>query len=60
MNLKTRNFKVSELHINGTVASGIVRGLIYRVTFDYVPTKKEAMIAIRQAATINNVEVTIG
>lgn len=60
MNIKTRNFKVSELHINGTVVSGIVRGLIYRVTFNHVPTEKEAILAIRQAASINEVEVTNG
>lgn len=32
-----RNFKVHNLYINGNIASGIVRGLIYRVTFDFTP-----------------------
>lgn len=49
-----KNFKVNELHINGKIASGIVRGLIYRITFDYVPTGKEAKKAIREAASYNN------
>lgn len=48
-----KNYKVSELHINGKIASGIVRGLIYRVTFNFVPTEKEAKKAIREAASYN-------
>ena len=60
MNIKTRNFKVSELHINEPVASGVVRGLIYRVTFNHVPTEKETILAIRHAASINEVGVTNG
>lgn len=48
-----KNFKVNELHINGKIASGIVRGLIYRITFDFVPTEKEAKKAIREAASYN-------
>lgn len=47
------NYKVKELHINGKVTSGIVRGLIYRVTFDFIPTEKEAISAIRKAASYN-------
>ena len=34
------NYKVNNLHINGKVASGIVKGLWYRVTFDFIPTKE--------------------
>lgn len=49
-----RNFKVHNLCINGNIASGIVRGLIYRVTFDFTPTKNEAKRAIREATTWNN------
>ncbi len=49
-----RNFKVFNLHINKNVASGIVRGLIYRVTFDFAPTEIEAKRAIREAAGWNN------
>ena len=49
-----RNYKVHELHINGKIASGIVRGLIYRVTFDFEPTKSEAIKAIRETASYNN------
>lgn len=48
-----KNCKVNELHINGKIASGIVRGLIYRVTFDFVLTEKEAKKAIREAANYN-------
>ena len=49
-----RNYKVHELHISGKIASGIVRGLIYRVTFDFEPTEREAIKAIREAASYNN------
>lgn len=49
-----KNYKVHDLHINGKVASGIVRGLWYRVTFDFVPTEKEAIKAIRESASYNN------
>ena len=49
-----KNYKVYGLCINGKIASGIVRGLIYRVTFDFIPTEKEAVKAIRQAASYNN------
>ena len=49
-----RNFKVYDLCINGNIASGIVKGLIYRVTFDFTPTEKEAKRAIREAAAWNN------
>ena len=48
-----RNYKVKELRINDKVASGIVRGLIYRVTFDFTPTEKESIKAIRKAASYN-------
>ena len=48
-----KNYKVHDLHINGEIASGIVRGLIYRVTFDFIPTEKEAVKAISQAASYN-------
>ena len=49
-----KNYKVHHLHINGKVASGIVRGLWYRVTFDFVPTEKEAIKAIIESASYNN------
>lgn len=49
-----RNYKVHELRINGKIASGIVRGLIYRVTFDFEPTEKEAIKVIREVASYNN------
>lgn len=49
-----KNYKVHDLHINGKIVSGIVRGLVYRVTFDFIPTEKEAIKAIRQAASYNN------
>jgi hypothetical protein len=49
-----RNYKVRELCINGKIASGIVRGLIYRVTFDFTPTKVEAIRGIREAASYND------
>lgn len=49
-----KNYKVHDLHINGKVASGIVRGLWYRVTFDFEPTEKEAIKAIRESASYNN------
>ncbi len=49
-----KNYKVHDLHINGNIASGIVRGLIYRVTFDFIPTKNEAIRAIREAVNYNN------
>ena len=49
-----KNYKVHDLHINGKIVSGIVRGLVYRVTFDFIPTGKEAIKAIRQAASYNN------
>ena len=49
-----KNYKVYGLCINGKIASGIVRGLVYRVTFDFIPTEKEAIRAIRQAASYNN------
>ena len=49
-----KNYKVNNLCINDKVASGIVRGLVYRVTFDFIPTEKEAIKAIRQAASYNN------
>ena len=48
-----KNYKVHDLHINGKIASGIVRGLIYRVTFDFIPTETEAVNAIRQASSYN-------
>ena len=48
------NYKVNNLHINGKVASGIVKGLWYRVTFDFIPTKEEAIKAIRKSASYNN------
>jgi len=49
-----RNFKVYNLCINGNIASGIVRGLIYRVTFDFIPTESQAKRAIRESASWNN------
>ena len=49
-----KNSKVYGLCINGKIASGIIRGLTYRVTFDFIPTEKEAIKAIRQAASYNN------
>ena len=49
-----KNYKVHNLHINGKIVSGIIRGLIYRVTFDFEPTEKEAIKAIREAASYNN------
>ena len=49
-----KNYKVHDLHINGKIVSGIVRGLIYRVTFDFIPTEKEAVKVIKQAASYNN------
>ena len=49
-----KNYKVHDLHINEKIASGIVRGLVYRVTFDFIPTEKEAVKAIRQASSHNN------
>ena len=36
-----KNYKVSDLHINENTASGIVRGLWYRVVFDFMPTEKK-------------------
>ena len=41
MVLFMNNYKVNNLHINGKVASGIIKGLWYRVTFDFIPTKEE-------------------
>ena len=49
-----KNYKVHDLHINGKIASGIVRGLVYRVTLDFILTEKEAIRAIRQATSYNN------
>lgn len=49
-----RNFKVHNLCIDGKIASGIVRGLIYRVTFDFVPTEEQVKRAIRESASWNN------
>ena len=49
-----RNFKVHNLCIDGKIASGIVKGLIYRVTFDFVPTEEQAKRAIRESASWNN------
>ena len=49
-----KNFKVHNLCINGKIASGIVKGLVYRVSFDFIPTRKEAINAIIQAASYNN------
>ena len=49
-----KNYKVHDLHINGKIASGIVRGLIYRVTFDFEPTESEAVKAIRDVVSYNN------
>ena len=49
-----KNYKVHDLHINGKIASGIIRGFVYRVTFDFIPTEKEAVKAIRQASSHNN------
>ena len=49
-----RNFKVHNLCIDGKIASGIVRGLIYRVTFDFVPTEEQAKRAIRESASWHN------
>ena len=49
-----KNFKVNNLHISGKVASGLVKGLWYRVTFDFIPTEKEAIKAIRESASYNN------
>ena len=49
-----KNYKVHDLHINGKIVSGIVRGLVYRVTLDFIPTEKEAIRAIRQATSYNN------
>ena len=54
MVLFMNNYKVNNLHINGKVASGIVKGLWYRVTFDFTPTKEEAIKAIRESASYNN------
>ena len=49
-----KNYKVYGSCINGKIASGIVRWLVYRVTLDFIPTEKEAIKAIRQAASYNN------
>ena len=54
MVLFMNNYKVNNLHINGKVASGIIKGLWYRVTFDFIPTKEEAIKAIRKSASYNN------
>ena len=48
-----KNYKVNDLCINGKIASGIIRGLIYRVTFNFIPTRKEAIKAIREAVSYN-------
>ena len=49
-----KNRKLWLFLINGNIASGLVRGLIYRVTFDFAPTEKIAKKAIRKAAEYNN------
>ena len=49
-----KNYKIRELKINGNIASGLVRGLIYRVTFYFAPTEKIAKKAIRKVAEYNN------
>ena len=49
-----KNYKVHDLHINGKIVSGIVRGLVYRVTLDFIPTESEAVKAIRDVASYNN------
>ena len=49
-----KNYKVYDLCVNNKIVSGIVRGLVYRVTLDFIPTEKEAIRAIRQAASYNN------
>lgn len=49
-----KNYKIIEFKINGNIASGIIRGLIYRVSFDSIPTESMAKRALRQAAEYNN------
>ena len=39
------------IYVNGKVASGIVKGLWYRVTFDFIPTKEEAIKTIERSYT---------
>lgn len=48
-----KRFKVYELKINNNIASGIIKGLVYRVTFSHTPTEKEAKTALLQAASYN-------
>lgn len=48
-----KRFKVYELKINNNIASGIIKGLIYRVTFNHTPAEKEAKTALLQAASYN-------
>jgi hypothetical protein len=50
---KIPNYKVNHLAIKNTVAFGMVRGLIYRINFDHTPTEKEAIRALREAASYN-------
>ena len=50
---KIPNYKVNRLVIKNTTAFGMVRGLIYRIDFDHTPTEKEAIRALREAASYN-------
>lgn len=49
-----KNYRIIKFKINGNIASGIIRGLIYRVSFDSIPTEAMAKRALRQAAEYNN------
>ena len=51
------NYKVNHLKINNNIAFGMVRGLIYRISFNHTPTEKEAIRALREAAFYNEKEV---
>lgn len=48
-----RNYKINEFGINGKTAYGIIKGLWYRVVFDYTPTEQEAKRELRKAASYN-------
>ena len=48
------NYKIYDFRINGTIASGIIKGLYYRVKFDYTPSEKEAKSELRKTASYNN------
>ena len=46
-----RRYKIFEFSIHGKVASGIIKGLWYRVVFDHIPIDQEAKRALMQAAS---------